>query len=88
MNTGTLKFFDARTNGWGFIIPDAAGPDVFLHANVVKAYGLTGNDLPDGQRIRYRFEADHRGRLKATFVEIAPAFGEDPAPGYGRPIKH
>jgi CspA family cold shock protein len=34
MTTGTVKFFNAE-RGLGFIIPDAGGPDVFVHIKSV-----------------------------------------------------
>jgi cold shock CspA family protein len=84
VDSGTIKFFDARKNNFGFIIPDKAGAPVFLHGNVVSAAGLT-DELPDGQRVRYRVEPDRNGRPRATYVELGEPFA-DATPGYGRPI--
>ena len=47
MATGTVKWFNA-TKGFGFIRPDAAGPDVFVHISAVERAGM--RDLNEGQK--------------------------------------
>src|SRR5208337_1212715 len=46
MATGTVKWFNA-TKGFGFIQPDAGGPDVFVHISAVELAGM--RDLNEGQ---------------------------------------
>jgi cold shock protein len=65
METGTIKFFDARVSNFGFIVPDKTGPEIFLHGNAVP--DLIRKDLTDGRRVRYRVEPDKRGRPRATY---------------------
>ena len=66
MATGTVKWFNA-TKGYGFIQPDAGGPDVFVHASAVEKAGMTG--LRDGQKISYEVEMDPRkGKSSATML--------------------
>ena len=36
--SGKIKWFDA-TKGFGFVVADQGGPDILLHANVLKDYG-------------------------------------------------
>ena len=51
MAVGTVKWFNA-TKGYGFIMPQDGGKDVFVHITAVQAAGLKG--LNDGQKVRLR----------------------------------
>jgi CspA family cold shock protein len=68
MSTGTVKWFNGQ-KGYGFIQPDAGGPDVFVHISAVERSGL--GSLNEGQKITYELEKDRRsgkmsaGQLKA-----------------------
>jgi len=57
MATGTVKFFNAQ-KGFGFIVQDAGGPDVFVHISAVEAAGLRG--LAEGQKVSFDIQADRR----------------------------
>lgn len=57
MATGTVKWFNS-TKGYGFIQPDAGGPDVFVHISAVERAGL--GTLSDGQKLSYEVVADRR----------------------------
>lgn len=57
MQTGTVKWFNAQ-KGFGFIQPDAGGPDVFVHISAVERAGMNG--LNEGQKIAYEIVADRR----------------------------
>ena len=57
MATGTVKCFNA-TKGFGFIQPDAGGPDVFVHISAVERAGM--RNLNEGQKIAYEIVADKR----------------------------
>jgi CspA family cold shock protein len=69
MATGTVKWFNA-TKGFGFIQPDAGGPDVFVHISAVERSSV--GSLSEGQKIAYEVERDQRsgkmsaGQLKAV----------------------
>jgi CspA family cold shock protein len=68
MQTGTVKWFNG-TKGYGFIQPDAGGPDVFVHISAVERAGLRG--LNDGQKISYEIVADRRsGKSSADNLRV------------------
>ncbi len=57
MATGTVKWFNSD-KGYGFIQPDASGPDVFVHISAVEQAGL--RSLNEGQKLLYEVVADKR----------------------------
>ena len=63
--TGTVKFFDPA-RGFGFVVPDDGGPEVFVHASTLFQSGMT--DLEPGQRVIVSAESVPRG-LQATRIE-------------------
>ena len=66
MPTGTVKFFN-DTKGFGFIVPDEGGKDVFVHISAVERSGLQG--LQDDQPIEYELYNDER-RNKTSAVDL------------------
>ena len=56
---GTVKFFNSA-KGYGFIIPDDGGADVFVHVTAVEQSGLQA--VTDGMRISFETEPDKRGK--------------------------
>ena len=62
MAIGTVKWFNA-TKGFGFIVPQGGGKDVFVHITAVQKAGLTG--LNEGQKLSYEV-AMERGKAAAT----------------------
>ncbi len=67
MAVGTVKWFNA-TKGFGFIVPQDGGKDVFVHITAVQAAGLTG--LNDGQKVSYEITQE-RGKAAATNLRLA-----------------
>ena len=67
MATGTVKWFNT-TKGYGFIVPQEGGKDVFVHITAVQAAGLRG--LNEGQRVSYEVEME-RGKAAATNLRLA-----------------
>ena len=69
MAQGTVKFFNVQ-KGYGFIVQDNGGPEVFVHVTAVERAGLTG--LAEGQKLRFDIEADRRtGKSAATNLQAA-----------------
>ena len=69
MNKGTVKWFNA-TKGYGFIAPDAGGPDVFVHISAVERSGL--GSLNDGQKVNFEVVQDRRsGKSSADNLSAA-----------------
>jgi CspA family cold shock protein len=62
MSTGTVKWFNT-TKGYGFIMPQEGGKDVFVHITAVQAAGLRG--LTEGQKVSYDVVME-RGKAAAT----------------------
>jgi CspA family cold shock protein len=67
MAQGTVKWFNA-TKGYGFIMPQDGGKDVFVHITAVQAAGLKG--LNDGQKVDFEI-AMERGKAAATYLKLA-----------------
>ena len=61
---GTVKWY-SQAKGFGFIIPDDGGGDVFIHASVVQASGLA--QLIEGQAVTF-VEAHGSKGPAANFV--------------------
>jgi CspA family cold shock protein len=67
MPAGSVKWFNA-TKGYGFIMPQDGGKDVFVHITAVQAAGLKG--LNDGQKVSYEITME-RGKATATDLKLA-----------------
>ena len=66
MATGTVKWFNA-TKGFGFIMPDNGGADVFVHISAVEKAGLKA--LNENQKVSFEMETS-RGKQSATNLQI------------------
>ena len=63
---GVVKFFNGQ-KGFGFVVRDDGGEDVFVHISAVEAAGLTG--LADGQPMEFTL-TERNGRVSATDLVI------------------
>ena len=69
MATGTVKFFNAQ-KGFGFIVQDGGGPDVFVHISAVEHAGMS--NLVEGQKLSFDIQADPRkGKSSAANLQAA-----------------
>ena len=63
---GTVKFYN-REKGFGFVIPDGGGKDVFISARVLQRAGM--QNLGPDQRVRMMTRMGHKGPM-ADSIEI------------------
>ena len=66
MATGTVKWFNNK-KGFGFIIPDAGGQDVFVHTSAVQKAGM--RTLDEGAKISYELMSE-RGKTVAGELKL------------------
>ena len=67
MSTGTVRWFDKK-KGYGFIVPDEGGKEIFVHHTEIKAEGWAY--LHSGQKVEYDIREGKKGRI-ATNVILA-----------------
>lgn len=69
MLNGTVKWFNTQ-KGYGFVQPDAGGPDVFVHITAVQRAGL--RELREGDKLTYELITDRRtGKTSAGNLQLA-----------------
>ncbi|MCP3969024.1 MAG: cold shock domain-containing protein [Rhodobacteraceae bacterium] len=66
---GQVKWFDP-TKGFGFVVPDASGADILLHANVLRNFGQSS--VADGSRISLIVQSTARGVQAVEVLSIEP----------------
>lgn len=86
MSTGVVARFDPR-RGYGFIIPDDGGEDVFVHQNNINMDGF--RYLKPGEHVSYELEVGEKG-LKAVQVTLLDERdpGDSPFQGDERPERN
>ena len=65
MAVGTVKWFDEK-KGFGFIIPEEGGDDLFVHHSNIVTDGF--RTLQDGQKVEFEAAEGKKG-LEATEVK-------------------
>ena len=66
---GHVKWFDPG-KGFGFVVADEGGPDILLHANVLRSYGQ--GTVADGSAIEVEVSRTERGMQAAMVLTIRP----------------
>lgn len=69
MVSGVVKWFDPA-KGFGFVVADAGGPDILLHANVLRNFGQSS--VADGSVIQLTVQVTDRGKQAVEVFEITP----------------
>ena len=67
MPTGTVKWF-SDDKGFGFITPDDAGKDLFVHHSAIQSSGF--RTLAEGARVSFEAEQGPKGPAAANVQPI------------------
>jgi CspA family cold shock protein len=65
---GTVKWFNPE-KGFGFVVAEDGGKDVFVHISVLERAGL--RELADGQRVQMTVEQGQKGREATTITPLS-----------------
>jgi len=68
MPSGTVKWFNNK-KGFGFIVPETGGQDVFVHISAVEKSGM--KSLEEGQKVSFELAPDREGRMTAVNLKAA-----------------
>lgn len=71
---GHVKWFDP-TKGFGFVVSDDGGPDILLHANVLRNFGQSS--VADQARVEIMVQETERGMQTIEILTIEPPVGGD-----------
>ncbi len=74
---GQVKWFDPG-KGFGFVVSESGGPDVLLHANVLRAFGQSS--VADGSLVELVTQRTERGIQAVSILSIRPP---EVTPGIG-----
>lgn len=73
--SGTVKWFDPA-KGFGFVVADEGGPDILLHANVLRNFGQSS--IADAAGIEIVVQRTARGMQAVEVLRIDPPAGMAP----------
>lgn len=71
---GIVKWFDP-SRGFGFIVSDEGGPDILLHANVLRNFGQSS--VADGAKISVAVQTTDRGVQAIEVLSVESVAGND-----------
>ncbi len=74
---GKVKWFDP-VKGFGFVVADEGGPDILLHANVLRNFGQSS--VADGARIEIDVQNTSRGVQATQVLRVEPPEAPEGAP--------
>jgi cold shock protein len=72
--SGHVKWFDPA-KGFGFLVSDEGGPDILLHANVLRNFGQ--GSVADGARIDVVVQSTDRGLQAVEILKITASELQD-----------
>ncbi|MEL7025907.1 MAG: cold shock domain-containing protein [Pseudomonadota bacterium] len=81
--SGTVKWFDPG-KGFGFVVADTGGPDILLHANVLRNFGQSS--VADAAGIEVTVQKTQRGIQAVEVLRIdppSPVIGGEPITDLG-----
>ncbi len=67
MATGTVKWFDPR-KGFGFVVPDEGGDDIFVHYSGIKGEDEEFKTLHDDDKVEFDIEEGEKGPIAVNVV--------------------
>lgn len=76
MAKGEVKWFN-NAKGWGFIIPEGGGEDIFVHFSSIQGTGY--KTLVPGQIVSYDAQQGDRGIHASNVLVLSEAMEEQTA---------
>lgn len=67
MPTGTVKWFSDQ-KGYGFIVPDGGGKDIFVHHTGIEGAGF--KSLKEGDKVQYEVSQSPKGEQAIKVTKI------------------
>jgi CspA family cold shock protein len=76
MARGEVKWFN-NAKGWGFIVPEGGGEDIFVHFSSIHGTGY--KTLVPGQLVTYDVENGERGLHASNVVALSESIEAETA---------
>lgn len=67
--SGHVKWFDAA-KGFGFVVAETGGPDILLHANVLRNFGQ--GSIADASSVELKVQRTERGLQAVEVLSVTP----------------